>query len=316
MTMTRTDWWAICETNAFTPRTLCLIADLFADIPIQSAQELIDLTIPHALYRSALTKDAVYEAYERASRQLFDCEKQGIQTLAITDADFPARLKAIPDPPLRLYIRGNIDLLHTTNGVALIGTRKPTDHGQELAYQYGQALAQAQKVVVSGLALGCDTGGHQGCLEVKNGRTVAFLPGSVVHIYPAENRNLAENILASDGVLVSEYPPDTSGLLPVHHFIDRDRLQAGLAQAILVIETDVKGGSMHTVRFAEKQGNRPIAVADSHPDHLRHEKQVSGNRLLLRHNRATPIYNDKDLKKWLKTIPQFKSSKQGKLYVL
>lgn len=189
-------------------------------------------------------------AFEKASIILSTCVRENVLVVAYSDPDFPPLLRSIPDPPALLFIKGDPLTLTSLDGVAIIGTRTPSSHGQKAARQIGARLGEQDRVVVSGLAEGIDTAAHLGCLDA-GGRTVAVLAHGHAMIYPRVNTSLAHRIVENCGCLVSEYPPDVG---PARHtFIDRDRLQSGLSCAVLVIETGVKGGTMHTVQYCRDQ---------------------------------------------------------------
>ena len=169
--------------------------------------------------------------------------------LPITDPGYPALLSLIDDPPPVLYARGNEAVIASTQTVAIVGTREATDLGLSVARRVAQHFAEAGYVIISGLAKGIDTAGHEGAL--LGGQTIAVLGTPVDKIYPAGNKQLAERIERS-GALVSEYPIGT----PSHgqSFVERDRIQAGISVAVIPVQTGLKGGTQHTIRFAEKQG--------------------------------------------------------------
>lgn len=121
--------------------------------------------------------------------------------------NFPSKLKEMDDPPLLLHFLGNCSLFHE-DCVAVIGTRKPTEFGCRNAFEFGKSICKQGKVVVSGLALGCDTAAHRGALDF-DGKTIAVLAHGLDSIYPAENRELAIEIITTGGLLVSEYPIGT-----------------------------------------------------------------------------------------------------------
>jgi DNA processing protein len=153
-----------------------------------------------------------------------------------------------------LYVLGNEDALRRECTVAVVGTRTPTDVGIKVTGRISEFFAMAGCLVVSGLAKGIDRAAHVATLRAK-GETAAVLGTSLDTIYPAENRPLAEQILASGGVMLSELPlgsPSSKGA-----FVRRDRIQSGLSLAVIAVQTDVSGGTMHTINFAEKQ-NRLI----------------------------------------------------------
>jgi DNA processing protein len=177
--------------------------------------------------------------------------------------------------------------------VALVGTRHPSPAGARVAYDFGAESALCGFVVVSGLALGCDSAAHRGCLSVA-GITVAVLPCGVDRVAPVSNSQLGERILASGGCFVSQYPPGTPPR--PFRFVERNRVIAALSQAVIVIECEERSGTLHTARFALEQ-NKPLAcyAPESGP-------VSSGCRLLLDQHGAAPLRNRNDLKLFLNTL--------------
>ena len=199
--------------------------------------------------------------WERSERQLEECRIEGVQALSYFDSAYPERLKPIDDPPAVLFVKGQLEGLYCDESIAIVGTRHPTSFGHNAAVRAGKLAAESGVAVVSGLALGCDTGAHRGCVDGK-GVGVAVLAHGLDRVYPAGNRELASQLLFQGGCLVSERPV---GVKPTRWgFVYRDRIQSGLADRVLVIETDVKGGTMHTVGYSQKH-SRPLACI-SHPD--------------------------------------------------
>jgi DNA processing protein len=176
-----------------------------------------------------------------------------IRVLAPVDDDYPRWLRSIVDHPAVLHVRGR--LLPGRRCVACVGTRQPSAFGQVAAREISRFLAARGWSVVSGLALGVDTICHEAALEA-GGHTVAVLANGLDSVYPRQNRALAERILAAGGALVSEQPPGTPAL--PRHLVARDRLQSGMSAATIVMQTDLTGGSMHTVRYALLQGRRLV----------------------------------------------------------
>lgn len=244
--------------------------------------EFLDIVLEHA-QRERLPTSELRVAWSKAEEQLEKSADAGIAAYSIHDAGYPVQLKHIPDPPAVLYVKGNREALDTPS-VAVVGTREPTPYGEEVARRAGRAAAERGLTVVSGLAHGCDTLAHEGTVDAR-GTGVAVMAHGLEKVYPAANRSLADRILELQGCLVSEYP---IGMQPARTaFAERDRIQSGISSAVLVIETDVKGGTMHTVRFAQSQ-KRPLACVD-HPPKWRGEDKTQGNQLLIRERRATPI---------------------------
>lgn len=168
------------------------------------------------------------------------------------DDDYPHWLRVIADRPAILHVRGR--LLPGRRYVACVGTRQPSVFGQAAARGISGFLAAHGWSVVSGLALGVDTICHEAALEA-GGHTVAILANGLDSVYPGQNRELAERILSAGGALLSEQPLGTPAL--PRHLVARDRLQSGMSAATIVMQTDLIGGTMHTVRYAVLQG-RPL----------------------------------------------------------
>lgn len=252
--------------------------------------------------RQMLDSLAANNAWEQAERTIDTCAKHGIRALAVGDPCFPKRLAElqIAGPgrgvslggycPI-LYCKGATEALNPERAVAIIGTREPTPFGRRKARDFGSRLAAEGVVVVSGLARGCDTEAHQGCVEA-HGAGVAVMAHGLDRVYPPENMNLAAELIARKGGLVSEYPPGT----PPHRraFGFRDRIQAALSDLVIVIETPVKDGTRHTVNFARKQG-RPVGCL-SHPSEFADDLQVAGNRQLLSESssKTVPLHDPRD----------------------
>lgn len=170
--------------------------------------------------------------------------------IPFTGEAYPPLLRLIPDPPVMLYAKGNLALLQHPHAVAIVGTREPTLQGVRVARCLAQEWVKHSYVVVSGLAKGIDTAAHEGTLDA-GGKTIAVLGTSLDKIYPAENKDLAERILATGGLLVSEILFGQPSFRMA--FVQRDRLQSGLALGVFPVQTRKDGGTMHTVRFAKEQ---------------------------------------------------------------
>ena len=238
--------------------------------------------------------DAVWHMGEQ---QVEEAHEAGLRVVSYFDDDYPGRLRDIPDPPAVLFIRGRVEALHEPGTVAVVGTREPTPFGERAAYRSGQCAAEAGIAVISGLALGCDTQAHEGCIS-KFGTGVAVLAHGLDRVYPAKNRALADLLLENGGCWVSEYP---LGIKPARGaFVERDRIQSGLANGVLVIETDVKGGTMHTVRYSQQQHRRLACIG--HPEQWWHHPKTRGNRELIQAGDAEPIGNAEAMARFLRDV--------------
>lgn len=247
-------------------------------------------------HRNHLSKSDLWDAQKTSEDQLVQGEKIGVRAFSFYEDEYPDRLKEIPDPPAVLFVKGKMDGLRAPRSLAVVGTRSPTSYGEKVAQKVAHIASEGGFVIVSGLASGCDTYAHVGCLEAK-GIGVAVLAHGLDKVYPSENRRLAEQLVETGGCIVSEYP---IGKTPARTaFAERDRIQSGLSDAVLVIETDVKGGTMHTVRFAFKQ-KRLIACID-HPKEWLTEDKTRGNQRLIRENKVLAVSNGKKLRQLLQT---------------
>lgn len=222
---------------------------------------------------AAVDDSALAAAHEWAETELSGYRDAGIAVIAFFDGLYPSALSEITDPPPVLFAKGNVELLSHPRQVAVVGTREPSIFGETAATTITAELGRAGWTIVSGLAVGIDTLAHQTALEVS-APTIAVLGNGLDRIYPKVNEGLAQRIFESGGLLLSELP---FGTPPVpRNLIARDRLQSGLAAAVVVAQTGVKGGTMHTARFAAEQG-RPLFCPVPHGENGKSE----GLRVLL-----------------------------------
>ncbi|HEX4306495.1 MAG TPA: DNA-processing protein DprA [Solirubrobacterales bacterium] len=248
---------ALLSIRGIGPKTALRIAYFDEDLDLALGERLSD-------FLPGLTE---------ARHELERCHEDGIRAVSIFDPDYPQRLRAIPDPPPVLFIGGSLEALDRDRVIGVVGTREPTDFGASATEEIVAALAPGQWVVVSGLAKGIDTIAHRAALG-HHTPTTAVMAGGLDRIYPAENRGLAREILDQGGALVSEH---RVGVAPNRAaFVRRNRIQSGLSAALVVTQTGISGGTMHTVRHAAAQG-RPLFCAEPHTDNPRSE----GLRVLL-----------------------------------
>lgn len=177
-----------------------------------------------------------------------------MQKLSLNDPSYPSLLGQIARPPKQIYLQGRLPDLPM---IAIVGTRKMTDYGKQATYRLSYDLAKAGLVIVSGLALGIDAVAHQAALDA-GGRTIAVLGSSLDEVYPATNRRLSEQIIQSDGCLISEYPPGTKPFKS--NFPARNRIIAGLSLATIVTEAESKSGSLITANFALQENRLVMAI--------------------------------------------------------
>jgi len=198
-------------------------------------------------------------------------DRADARALTRDDAEYPAHLRGLPEAPDTLHVRGALaerDAL----AVAVVGSRRATPYGLEVAETLAADLAARGATIVSGLARGIDTAAHRGALRV-GGRTLAVLGCGVDVVYPPENAALAEEI-AAHGALLSQFAPGTPPL--PHHFPTRNAVIAGLSLAVVVVEAAERSGSLITARLAAELGREVLAV----PGRVTAMESRGANRLI------------------------------------
>jgi DNA processing protein len=179
--------------------------------------------------------------------------------ISCKDSCYPQQLKEIADAPLLLFVDGNPASLQQPQ-LAIVGSRKATPAGLETSREFARVLTQQGLTISSGLALGIDGSAHLGALQAS-GQTIAILANGLDKIYPARHQTLANDILASGGALISEFPPGTPPL--AKHFPRRNRIISGLSLGVLVVEAAIRSGSLITARLAGEQGREVFAMPGS-----------------------------------------------------
>lgn len=185
---------------------------------------------------------------ERYEQYISRAHKQGINFIPFYRDEFPQRLWSISDPPLCLFVDGNLSAL--SNGVAVVGTRDAYEHRVDFVKKIAHKLVKMDKTVVSGLAHGVDAAAHKGALEA-GGRTTAVLPGDAQTIRPSGNESLAKKI-RNRGALVGELTDRKT----IHkgRFVERNRLISGISSAVVIGASGETGGTIHQANFAKEQG--------------------------------------------------------------
>jgi DNA processing protein len=225
-------------------------AALAAPVAALCQVEGIDRTLAENIHRA--------DNLAMARQQIEQAEKCGCRLLTFWEAEFPALLKKIYDPPALLFVKGELRA-EDDSAVAIVGTRAPTEYGKLATERLTAALAARRMTIVSGLARGVDTVAHQTALQ-SGGRTLAVLGSGLDYIYPPENHRLAQEI-AQHGALISEYffgaKPDAV------NFPRRNRIISGLAFGVLIVEAGEESGALITAHIALDQGREVFAVPGS-----------------------------------------------------
>lgn len=236
---------------------------------VRSAHKLIaHFGSPKAAYMASLTElegsgiaaslcQSVFAqaGLKEAEKEIEAAAKAGCRLVDFGDADYPPRLRQISDPPLVLYVKGDPQAL-SGHCLAVVGSRRPSAYGLQVARRLARDLAERNLVIVSGLARGIDSAAHHGALEAR-GKTIAVQGRGMDGIYPSENKRLAEKIGAS-GAVISEFPLGT-GPTP-ENFPIRNRVISGISLGVLVVEASEYSGSLITARLATEHNREVFAV--------------------------------------------------------
>ena len=231
---------------------------------LQKQQLLRQFRDPEELYLSSgvmgLPED-VQEALENKdltlARKILDtCEKQDIGVCTVEDAVYPSRLRNTADAPLVLYYKGKLPDWDRQPVIGIVGTRKASPYGLNMAERFGTQIAACGALVISGGAAGIDSAAMRGALAVDR-PTVAVLGCGVDVVYPKENKALFAKT-QTEGCLLSEYPPGTKGF--PWHFPERNRIISGISNGLLVVEAPERSGALNTAKHALEQGREVFAI--------------------------------------------------------
>jgi DNA processing protein len=252
-------WLALAHMRGVGPSAVRALVDAFGEPRAVLAQSFQSLAafVGERLAAVVLAPPAP-ELETTVAQVAHWCAQPGHALISLIDPAYPAALLTMHDPPPLLYIKGRAELL-LTPGIAVVGSRNATPQGLEDAKRFARALSQAGLTVISGLALGIDGAAHRGALDAAGG-TVAIVGTGADVVYPMRHRELAQQI-AARGAIVSEWPLGTPARR--EHFPRRNRMIAGLARGVLVVEAAVRSGSLITARLANEMGRDVFAMPGS-----------------------------------------------------
>lgn len=220
-----------------------------------------------------------------------DLDAKGITAITYNSPLYPEALKHIDDNPLILYAKGDVSLLSDANLIGIVGTRRPSRYGREVAEDFVTNLSKNGLITVSGLAYGIDSVVAESTIKA-DGKTIAVLGGGLDEIYPASNTNLAEEIIATGGLLLSEYAPNER---PTQFtFPERNRIISGISRGVLIIEAGAKSGSLITANFAIEQGKDIFIV----PANVNSVQSEGSNNLLYQMPHCLVLSADNILQEW------------------
>jgi len=265
-------WIWLSTRKGLTPGELVRVAEHFGSPELAYYSDPVEyeqLGLRKSKWETLLDK-----SLEEAEEILGNCDRLGVSVLTLQDADYPERLRQIYDPPCVLYLKGKLPAVDEWVSIGVVGPRKPSVYGVEMATQLGMDLARGGVLLISGLAQGIDAVALTSAL--RNGGTVISVLGCGVDIcYPTQNAQLYQDIAAS-GVLVSEYPPGTSP--EGWRFPARNRILSGLCLGVVAVEGSAHSGALITARHALDQ-NRDVYVF---PAQVNTATSTGTNRMLER----------------------------------
>lgn len=250
-----------------------------------------------------------FKDFSIAEEEIAFIEKYKVQPLFITDPTYPKRLLNCYDSPTLLYYKGDADL-NASKIISIIGTRHNTDYGRQLTEELVSDLAELNVMVISGLAYGIDAIAHKAALK-HNLSTIGVLAHGLDQVYPLQHTGLAKDMIKQQGGLLTEFrsrsKPDR------HNFPIRNRIVAGMSDATIVIETEVRGGSMITAEFANGYNKDVFAFPGRVTD-----LKSSGCNYLVKNNKAILLNKATELVElmnWQENSRPVKSKKQREIFI-
>jgi len=248
-------WLALCRVKGLGCVSFKKLAARFAEPAKIFSASRAELEQVEDLRGEAIQGIIDFRGWAEVDREISRIRAAGITLVTFAEANYPARLRMIADPPPLLYVKG--ELTHADDrAVAIVGSRSASDYGRRVARDLARGLASLGFTVVSGMARGIDGMAHETALNA-GGRTIAVLGSGVERAYPAEHEKLYQRITES-GAVVSELPLGTRPI--AFNFPARNRLISGLALGVVVVEATEKSGSLITAALAVEQGREVFAV--------------------------------------------------------
>ncbi len=277
------DWIALNMVRGVGPRTANhLLSRYGSPAGVFAASRL-------ALQKEGLKPETIQELQdssilEKANAEIERLEKLNAQVITLEDDQYPDLLREIHDPPIALYVRGDLQKALERPALAVVGSRRCSTYGVNVAESLSRDLASHGLTIVSGLARGIDAGSHRGALE-SGGQTIAVVGTGLENTYPKEHKKLEEQIIAN-GAVVSEFPLGTPPL--PQNFPYRNRILSGLCFGVLIIEASEHSGSLITARLAYEQGREVFAV----PGNITSQTSFGPNFLIKDGAKLVQIWRD------------------------
>lgn len=235
-----------------------------------------DLAKEHKVLKKKIENADLIEAEGKADYDINEAKKSSSRIISILDDIYPFLMKNIIDRPAIIYVKGTFHL-DANKSVAIIGTREPTEHGKIITERISEFFIENQYSLVSGLAIGCDTFAHKVAVN-NSAHTVAVLSHGLQTIAPKENIELAKKILDTGGLLITEYPFGTPAR--PFQYVARNRIQAALAKAVVMVQSDLNGGSLHASRATLKYNRKLVVPFPTTNDIESKSKKIEANILI------------------------------------
>lgn len=256
-------------------------ASLRKAAPFLSVAELsldkVATRVPSVARALAKNDNAWQVAQDRAGQQIEQAEEHQARIISFLDAEYPRLLAATKKDPAILYLKGNLAHHQPEQSIAIVGTREPTPHGVVIATRIARFFSELGWSIVSGLALGCDAAAHVQAIDAGT-HTVAVLAHGLHTVAPSCNRGLAQRILETGGALVSEYPFGHGA--QAGQFVQRDRIQAGMARAAVLVQSGLDGGSLHASRASLRYGRWLVVPYPTRRDIEHNRPKIEANLIL------------------------------------
>ncbi|YCA46021.1 DNA-processing protein DprA (plasmid) [Bacillus sp. JZ8] len=251
----------------------------------------LELQFKHNIFEdkeisTLLTKKKLSEAIRKAEEQINYCDANDIQIISAFEDIFPDKLFKVENPPLFLFAKGNVALINSEFNIACVGTRNPSYKAKRRVEEFVKGLVEEGFVIVSGLAYGIDAESHRACLK-NRGKTIAVLANGLDKVYPHKHAKLADEIIETGGLLLSEYPIFSTPYKM--NFVQRNRVITGVSEGVIVFEASENSGTMHSARFAYKQKKKIFCPLDTR------EELSGGVKQLLITNSAIAVNDYKEI---------------------
>ncbi len=266
------------------PKTIEILSMCGGDA-VKASRMIRDNDLP---FLSGNEKRRAKETRNGNVRRLLNiCRENNIHILPLDSDDYPPLLKKIDDPPIVLFVKGNVRAVNSELTISAVGTKRPSEYSLYVTENITSTLSKVGAVMISGIAVGLDTAVHKACIKAK-GPSVAILPCGILADYPKGDKDIKNDIIKNGGALVSELLPYTNASL--YYFRPRDRIISGMSLGTIVLQAGEKSGALVTANLAFAQKREVFYI----PPHDIFLKEYGGVKILYEHN-AVPVFNVSDI---------------------